>query len=422
MLGVLGINHKTASLSIRDKFAIPNDNIIPLSERFLEIKEIVGVVVLATCNRTEVYYSKENCSENECKNSILKELHSFLNVEDDFSSNFYHYTNADAIRHLFRVTSGIDSMVIGENQIVNQMKKAYVFCTEANLTDAILMRLFQKSFECSKKVRTETSIQQGATSVGYVAIDMCDKLFDNLKHQHILIVGTGETGQLALRDFKKRDVADIAITNRTDEKTLEVAKNRNVNPILFRNFKDHLTQFDIILTATSAGKYLISKQDIEQIQEIRKGKKQLFIDLSVPRNIDVEIADLNHTQLICVDDLQKILDDHKEMRENSVENANLIIDELVDESLVWLNSRSLRPVIKSITSNMQQLSENELVEYRKNMDEETIEQIEKYTGLLTQKYIRMLIKNLKEVTNNGDSTASLDVINQLFNFDDNINK
>ncbi len=422
MLGVLGINHKTASLGIRDKFAIPCDDIIPLSERFLQIKEIAGVVVLATCNRTEVYYSKDNCSAKECKDNILNELHSYLNVKTNYSSNFYHHTNADAIRHLFRVTSGIDSMVIGENQIVNQMKKAYVFCTEANLTDAILMRLFQKSFECSKKVRTETSIQQGATSVGYVAIDMCEKIFENLKHQHILIIGSGETGQLALRDFKKRGVVDISITNRTDEKTLEVAKNRNVNPILFRNFKDHLAQSDIILTATSAGEYLITKEDIEQIQEIRKNKKQLFIDLSVPRNIDIEIENLDHTQLICVDDLQKILDDHKEMRENSVDNANVIIDELVEESITWLNSRSLRPVIKSITTNMQQLSDNELIEYRKNMDEETIEQIEKYTGLLTQKYIRMLIKNLKEVTNNGNATASLDVINQLFNFEDNINE
>ena len=422
MLGVLGINYKTASLNIRDKFAIPCDDIIPLSERLLQIKEIVGVVVLATCNRTEVYYSKDKCLDNKCKDSILKELHSFLNVEEDYSSSFYHYLNADAIKHLFRVTSGVDSMVIGENQIVNQMKKAYVFCTEANLTDAILMRIFQKSFECSKKVRTETSIQQGATSVGYVAIDMCEKIFKKLSHQHILIIGTGETGQLALRDFKKRGVTNISVTNRTDEKTLEVGKKWNVNPILFRNFKDHLSQFDIILTATSAGEYLISKQDIEQAQKIRKNKKQLFIDLSVPRNIDIEIGELNNSQLICVDDLQKILDDHKEMRENSVENANIIIEELVDESLTWLNSRSLRPVIKSITSNMQQLSENELIEYRKNMDEATIEQIERYTGLLTQKYIRMLIKNLKDVTNNGNSTDSLDVINQLFNFNDDINE
>ncbi|TLX73424.1 glutamyl-tRNA reductase [Labilibacter sediminis] len=417
MLGVLGINHKTAALNIRDKFAIPCDDIIPLSEGFLQITEISGVVVLATCNRTEVYYSKEQWHYEDTKDKLLKKLHNFLGIEKDYSENFYHFANADAITHLFKVTSGVDSMVIGENQIVNQIKKAYVFCTEANLTDAILMRLFQKAFECSKRVRTETSIQQGATSIGYVAIDLCEKVFKNLKQKNILIIGVGETGQLALRDLKKRGVNNISITNRTDEKTLEVAKKKNANPILFNNYKDHLAQFDIIITATSSGEYLINKKDIKNIQHIRKEKKQLFIDLSVPRNIDMAIAELEHTKLICVDDLQQILDDHKEMREMSVANAGVIINELVEESLSWLNSRTLRPLIKTITSNMQQLSQNELVEYRKNMDNEAVKQIDKYTNLLTQKYIRLFIKNLKDATDNGNSTDSLDVIEQLFSFE-----
>ncbi len=417
MLGILGINHRTAALSIRDKFAIPCNDIIPLSERLLQIPQIAGIVVLATCNRTEIYYSKEHSKDDFSIDKIIKELHNFMNVKTDYSDHFYHYMNTEAIKHLFAVTSGVDSMVIGENQIVNQIKKAYVYCTEANVTDAILMRLFQKSFECSKRVRTETAIQQGATSVGYVAIDMSEKMFKNLKNQHVLIIGTGETGQLALRDFKKRGVTHISITNRTDEKTLEVAKANQVNPILFTNFKNHLAQFDIILTATSAGEYLITKADIEKVKETRKDKKQLFIDLSVPQNIDMAIAELKNSRLICVDDLQKILDDHKEMRENSIENANIIINELVQESLSWLNSRSLRPVIKSITSNMQDLYKNELTEYCKNMDEEQVKEIDKYTGLLTQKYIRMFIKNLKDATHNGSSIDSLDVVNQLFNFE-----
>jgi len=423
MLGVLGINHKTATINIRDKFAIPCDDIIPLSESFLQVPEITGVVLLATCNRTEVYYSKEQWQNiEETKTKILKKLHYFFNIDEDYSENFYHHANDAAIKHLFEVASGVDSMVIGENQIVNQIKKAYVHCTEANLTDAILMRLFQKSFECSKKVRTETAIQQGATSIGYVALDLCEKILSPLKNKNILIVGTGETGQLALRDLKKRGVENISITNRTDEKTLDVARRKNVNPILFNNFKEHLSQFDIVITATSAGEYLISKEDINKIIGIRNGKKQLFVDLSVPRNIDIEIGNFDHAQLICVDDLQRILDDHKEMRELSIEKAGVIIDELVDESLSWLNSRTLRPLIKSITSNMQLLSQNELAEYKKNTDEETQKQIEKYTGLLTQKYIRLFIKNLKDATENGSSTTSLDVINQLFDFDINNDK
>lgn len=423
MLGILGINHKTANINIRDKFAIPCDDIISLAESFLQIPEITGVVLLATCNRTEVFYSKDQWQNTEkTKEKILKKLHCFFNIEEDYSSNFYHFANDKAIKHLFEVASGVDSMVIGENQIVNQLKKAYVHCTEANLTDAILMRLFQKSFECSKKVRTETAIQQGATSIGYVAIDRCDKILPPLKNKSVLIVGTGETGQLALRDLRKRGVSDISITNRTDEKTLDIARRKDANPILFNNFKSHLSQFDIIITATSAGEYLIDKKDAEKAIKTRKGKKQLYIDLSVPRNVDVEIKALDNTEVICVDDLQKILDDHKDLRENSLEKASVIIDELVDESLIWLNSRTLRPLIKSITTNMQKISQCELSEYKKNTDEDTQKQIEKYTNLLTQKYIRLFIKNLKEATDNGSETASLDTINQLFSFEVNNTK
>ncbi len=419
MLGILGINHKTASLNIRDKFAIQEADIIPISESFLQITEINGIVILATCNRTEVYYSKDQYKPTqETTKKILKKLHDYYKIEQDYTENFYHFANEEAIKHLFEVASGVDSMVIGEYQIVNQIKKAYVYCTEANLTDAILMRLFQKSFECSKKVRTETPIQQGATSIGYVAIDLCEKTTKTLKDQHVLIVGAGETGQLALRDFKKRGVTNISLTNRTDEKTLEVAKKNNVNPILYNNFRGHLSRFDIILTATNAGKYIINKQEIEEIQSQRKGKNQLFIDLSVPQNIDIEINQLKHCKVVSVDDLQKILDDNKEIRENSIETANIIIAELVEESLSWVNSRTLRPVIKSITSNLQQLVQDEQKEYQKNMDKEMFEEIEKYTNLLTQKYIRNFIKNLKNATNNGSNTASLDVINELFSFNE----
>jgi glutamyl-tRNA reductase len=235
---------------------------------------------------------------------------------------------------------------------------------------------------------------------------MCEKYFDRLQDLNILIIGAGETGQLALRDLKKRNVNNLSITNRTDEKTLDIARNKGVTPILFENYKEKLHLFDVIITATGAGKYLISKEDVQRANNLRNTQRQLFIDLSVPRNIDVEIIGLEHVDLICVDDLQKILDDHKEMREKSVENADIIISELVDDAITWLNSRSLRPVIKTITSNMQELSEKELYEYRKNLDLETVEQLDKY-----------FIKNLKEATQNGSSTSSLDTISKLFDFE-----
>ncbi|GAF03906.1 glutamyl-tRNA reductase [Saccharicrinis fermentans] len=417
MIGVIGVNHKTASLDIRDLFSIAQDDIIPLSENILLNQDIVGVVIVATCNRTEIYYSHQKSDVSQLKEALLKKVHLFLGLDKSYDEHFYHLSQSDAIRHLFKVISGVDSMVLGENQIVNQMKKSYLYSTEANLTDAVLMRLFQKSFECSKRVRTETEIQQGATSIGYLGIDLCSREFENIKEKSVLVIGAGETGELSIRGLIKRGVDDIYVTNRTDKKALEVAEKNNIKPMLFGNYKEQLHKVDIVITATDAGKYLIEKKDVEIASDLRNGKKQLYIDLSVPRNVDLEVAEVKGVQLYSVDDLKNILDAHQDMRENSLGKAEVIIDELVDDSLMWLNSRSLRPVINTITTNMQELNKRELAEFRRCLGDEACDQLEKMTGLLTQKYIRYLIKNLKEVTNNGSSTQSLDDINQLFKFD-----
>ncbi|SMO85664.1 glutamyl-tRNA reductase [Saccharicrinis carchari] len=416
MVGVLGINHKTASLDIRDLFSIAQSDIIPLSEHILSHPDLRGIVIVATCNRTEMFYSHHKANADEIRSVLLKKLHSYLKIDKDYHNCFYHFSQSKAIHHLFEVISGVDSLVIGENQIVSQIKKAYLYSTEANLTDAVLMRLFQKSFECSKRVRTETAIQQGATSIGYLAIDLCAKEFTRLTKKSVLVVGAGETGELSIRGLQKRGVTDIYVTNRTDKKALDIAEKNGITPVLFNNYKEYLYKVDIVITATDAGKYLIDKKDAEISAELRNGEKQLFIDLSVPRNIDVKVAAIPNTSLFCVDDLHSILDQHKEMREQSVENAQVIISELVEESLAWLNSRSLRPVINTITTNMQEVFATEMEGYRNHLGEHGCEKLEKYTGLLTQKYIRYLIKNLKEVTDNGSSTASLDVIDQLFKF------
>ncbi|TKG96015.1 glutamyl-tRNA reductase [Puteibacter caeruleilacunae] len=417
MIGVLGISHKTATLDIRGLFSISQQDIISLSEDIIQHSSISEVVIISTCNRTEVFYAQVGNNSIESKRTILQKLHEYNNLKQNYSHMFYHHTDTNAARHLFEVTSGVDSMIIGEDQIVNQVKEAYLFCTEAALTDAVLMRLFQKSFECSKRVRTETQIQQGATSVSYVAVDWCARKVGNLDTKNVLFVGTGETGRLALINMKKRGVTNITVTNRTHEKALKVAQKQNTLVLPFEDFIDNLYKADIIFVATGAKDFLIHSKDVENALLKRNGQQQLYIDLSVPSNIDPEVNKLDNIDLVGVDDLQKILDDNKEMRELSVDKARVIINELISEYMTWLDSRTLRPVINTITANLQQLTERELSEYRKNLDPIGAEQIDKYTQLLTQKYIRTFIRNLKTVTNNGNSITSLDDINDLFRLD-----
>ncbi len=417
MIGILGLNYKTASIDIRDLFNISAEHTLPVAEDLMQNTRITGIVILATCNRTEIYYSCKADCPLSTKDDLVARLHKALGIRDDYSKHFYHYTKEDAIQHLFSVTSGINSMVIGENQIVSQIKNAYLTSTEANLTDAVLMRIFQKSFECSKRVRSETAIQQGATSVGYVAIDLCEKEATNFTESHVLVVGTGETGLLSLKNLGHRGVRNISITNRTNAKAEELAQEFKVKALPFEQFKEHLHTADIVIAATNAGKYLLHAEDIQQAQAKRNGRKQWLIDLSVPRNIDKEAAHIAGVQLYSIDDLQSIVDSYSEKRKLSIDKAKRIIEELVSESVSWINSRSLRPIISNITHNLQAVSKKELAEYRKHMQPETADEVEKYTALLTQKYIRTLIRNLKEATQNGSSAASLDLINELFDFD-----
>ena len=256
MINVLGISHKTAPLDVRGGFAITDEEIIPLSEKIFNETEITELVILSTCNRTEIYYCNENTYHNKETNRVLLGiLHHFKKAKQRYTEYFYDYSKEDAIKHLFRVTSGMDSMVIGEDQIVKQVKDAYLFSTKYSLTDAVLMRLFQKSFEVAKKVRSTTNIQQGATSVSFVAVDLASKILKDLSGSKILLIGLGDTGKLVLNNLRKKEAGNIHLCNRTLKKAEKLATEEGDKVISFEDFKSKLDNFDVIFTATTAENY-----------------------------------------------------------------------------------------------------------------------------------------------------------------------
>jgi glutamyl-tRNA reductase len=417
MIGVLGINHKTASQDIRELFAFTKEDVLTFSELVQQKTEITEIVVLSTCNRTEVYYFHQKSCNKRTTGLLVELLHSFKGIDLNFKDSFYDYFGIDAVKHLFGVISGIDSLVIGEDQIVNQVKDAYLHSTEAALTDAVLMRLFQKSFETSKRVRTETALQHGATSISYVACDLCSKIYNDLSDKSVLFVGSGETGSLALHNMKKRGVTKAFIANRTYDKALALAKQYGGMAIGIEELPNYIPQCDIVIVATAAQNHLISKSDIQSSLIERNHNAQVYIDLSVPRNIDKSIADLEKVKLFDVDDLQEIVDSNTDKRLQSIDQARVIINEMAEEYMVWYEYLTLRPVIKSITMNMQQFRENEMAVYKSNGDEQEFKMIDEYTNRITQKYIGMLIKNLKEISKTNPSSSSLNLINDLFMFE-----
>ncbi len=416
MISALSITHKTAGVGIREMFSISEDEIKPLADRILFETEVAELVVLSTCNRTEIYfYHDKNCSNKSIK-QLIGILHSFKSLTADYSEKFKVYKGKDAARHLFEVTSGVDSMVIGEDQIVKQVKEAYLLCTNLAITDAVLMRLFQKSFETGKKVRTETNIQKGATSVSYVAVELvCEKLED-ITNKNILLLGVGDTGKDVLSHFRKKGTQNLILANRTFEKAERMADELGGMAIPYDTYPELLAESDVIVTATNAGKELITKADVAKYIDQRT-TPQMFIDLSVPRNIDTSIGDLDNAEVFGVDDLHETLSGKQEVRLNSIVDAEAIIETMVEEYYNWLDSRRLRPLIKAITSTMQDVNESELNQWNRCLSNEEMKIAKEFGNKLSQKYIRSFIKNLKEISAKNHSATDLQMIQELFKID-----
>ena len=417
MIGILGISHKTASQDIREQFAFTKEEILCFSEVIQQETDITEIVIVSTCNRTEIYYFYDKLFNHKNNKRLIEILLNYKKVESVDEDMFYKYHGMDAIKHLFSVTSGVDSVVIGEDQIVGQVKEAYLFCTEAALTEAVLMRLFQKSFEAAKRTRTETLIQQGPTSMSYVAVDLCSKIHANLSDKTVLVVGSGETGNLALHNLKKRGVTKLIISNRTFEKAVSLANEYGGEAVDFNVFHEYIAQSDIVIVATGAQNILISKENVQASMDLRNNSPQLYIDLSVPRNVDKSIETIDQVKLFGVDDLQEVLDNTTEKRVQSIEQAHQIIEEVAQEYMEWFEARAIRPIIKTIATNMQELCAREVAAYKIANGNKNSELIEEYANKLTLKFMSSFIKNLKEISKTNTSSHALNSINDIFVFD-----
>jgi glutamyl-tRNA reductase len=418
MIGLLGINHKTCSLEIREKYSFTNQEIIEFSELLYQETNISDIVILSTCNRTEIYFSQDLYDRQMAFEQVYNTLNLFKSIVEHHWHAFYHKSNVEAVTHLFEVASGLDSMILGEDQIIGQIKEAYLFCTKAALTDDILMRLFQKSFEAGKRVRSETGIKLGNTSISSAAVELCNKHMGGLAQKSLLIVGAGDTSTLALQNFKNKAVKNITITNRTLSNAQTLANNYKAKVLEFDNFQSQLHLFDIVCVATHSKDYLIKAEDVTKSAQHSANKQQIFIDLSVPRNIDESISQFENIQLICVDDLEAVVQITAEKRQECIEQATIIIQKVQTEFSEWLASRSLRPAIKTITSVLQSVHNKELKLNKKYDSIETQIAVEEYAEHLTQRYTGLLIKNLKELTNNGKNIDSLKIVDELFKLDE----
>ena len=354
----VGINYNTAPVAVRERLSFSTDNLKPALKALSGVKGISEVAILSTCNRTELY-----CSATTNDQQILidwvaenKQL-----ATADFSPYLYCYTNSQLIRHIFRVASGLDSMILGEPQILGQMKTAYQAACEAGTLGKHLGKLFHYTFNAAKKVRTDTAIGSSPVSVAFAAVQLAQQIFDKLSEQTALLIGAGETIELTARHLSQQGIGRIIIANRTYEKAHNLAMQFGGYAIALSELPNHLAEADIIISSTASQLPILGKGSVESALKKRKRKPICMVDLAVPRDIESEVEQLRDVYLYTIDDLKQTINQNMQSRRLAAEQAEEIIDTQVDYFLAWLRAQSAQSLIRDYRTNAEQ-TRNEVLQ------------------------------------------------------------
>lgn len=331
---ILGISHKTAPIQLRERISFSDENICLALKTLKNLNSIKECVILSTCNRMEIYAMVKDISAGfKDMQNFICDFHSIQ--EEEIKNHVYVYVNLEAVRHLFRVASSLDSMVIGEPQILGQVRDAYNKARECKSIGENLERFFKEAIRVGKMVRLQTKIGYGAVSVGSVAVQLADRIFKNFKGKKVLIIGTGKIGELIIKKLHSNGLNTILVTNRTFEKALQLAENFDGKAVRFEEIAHAIIEADILINSTGASDFIIKKEEIKQIMHQRNYRPLFLIDLSVPRNIDPQVAEIKNVHLYNIDDLTQIVDENLNIRLKEVNKAEQIIQkELLPFSLM----------------------------------------------------------------------------------------
>lgn len=417
MLGVTGISYKSAPLEIREKYSFTDEESLQFLKQLKIDPELKGAVVLSTCNRIEIYFEFEKCCSDKAIDSLARNLEFFKKTDPSERKYFYHHEGEQTAEHLFRVVSGLESLVLGEDQIVTQVKNCFKISLDNNLSSAVITRMFNKAFEAGKRVRTETAINQGSASISSAAVELLCKEMPDIQDKNIILIGTGVMGELATVNLVKRNCRNLWVTNRTFSKAQELASKHNIKSFEIEKLNEFLPLCDVVLVATGAQSHIITREMLAPFA----GKKpqQIFIDISVPRNICPDILQLPNIKLFAVDDLQEIVKDTRNKRNESVSEAMDIIRFVKQEFLDWLCVLDLTPSIRKIQQNMETVNQCELEGFLRINGITENEMLVRYAEHISRKYSRLFIRNLKQVTNNGRHREYVTIVNQLFDLHEN---
>jgi len=418
-ISITGVNHKTAPVEVREKL---NIDPVALPSALRELKRKNGLeegMILSTCNRVEVALASD---ENADTNGLVQE---FLSASqrldpDAIVPYLYRHEDADAIRHLFRVASSLDSMVVGEPQILGQLKSAYAAAKAEGVLAGTLEFIVTNAFRVAKRVRTETEIGQSAVSVSYTAVELARQIFGKLDDSTVMIIGAGKMSELAARHLRRAGARQVFVTNRTRDRAVEMAELFNGSVVEYDRYKAALRDVDIVITSSGAPHYLLEVADMRRVIDDRRNRPIFLIDIAVPRNVDPAVNKLDNVFLYDIDDLQQVVEENLRSRSHEAEGAEAIIDEEVARTVERLKAREVTPTIVGLQQTLEEIRQGELGRHHgklSSLTPEQLEVVEAITRGLVNKIAHGPITELRRRASDPDAVMSIEAIRRAFRLD-----
>ena len=415
----VGLNHKTAPVELRERAAVPEPEIAPLLKRMLEAPPVREAALLSTCNRVEFTLVTHD------PDAAIALVHDWFAEVSELpleavAEHLYSHASENAVRHLFAVATGLDSLVLGEPQILGQVKSAYDRALAAGTAGHVLHRLFQATFAAAKRARTETDIGRQAVNISSCAVELARRIFGDLTGKRVMLVGAGEMAELAARHLKGNGVGDILVANRTLERARRLAAEFDGHALTLDQLDEYLDAADIVISSTAASTYVLLPDQVARAMEKRRQRPMFLVDIAVPRDIDPRIDEMDGVYLYDVDDLQQVVQGNLEHRERAAAEARALLEEDVAEFLAWLKSLESVPLIRQIQEKMDRLRREELAKarYLNQLDETQREAVERFSRALMKRFMHPTLKALKKLPEDMEGDLFMGAARVLFDLDE----
>ncbi len=417
---LLGLNHKTAPVELRECLAFSKEETDTALKTFQESPVISEVVLISTCNRVEILLATDD--KPNAVDTVKMFLHEFKNLPtSEFEKALYIHVGNDAIRHVFRVASSLDSMVVGEPQILGQIKEAYKTATVNKSSGVLLNKLLHRTFFTAKRVRSETGIGDHAVSISYAAIELGRKIFGTLEGKKVLLIGAGEMAELAVEHLIRNKVGNIFVANRTFERGVKLAKRFEGKAIRFEEITDCLRIVDIIIGSTGSPDFVVERSQVKGVMRSRRNRPLFFIDIAVPRDIDPKINNLNNAFIYDIDDLKDVVDENIESRQQEATKGERIVDEAVIRFREWYDNMDVVPTIIALRSKIDNIAQSEINKTLRSLEhlsDDDCRAIRRMANAMTQKILHDPTVLLKGNGFHGDKSIYIDIARKLFKLDD----